>query len=117
MSDMEFQTLSRESLPNSAPMPLAIEPRMNGFRKNTRHMEAPLFGHSQSEEDSSELTSSRMRNIRFGSAEDSNFATMDFSVSAKRFKRSGEPSFGIRPMNGERMKLAEPADPFEEPLV
>jgi hypothetical protein len=44
---------------------------------------------------------------------------MDFSVSAKRFKRSGEPNFGIRPMEGERMKLAEPAelvDPFDEPL-
>jgi hypothetical protein len=98
-------------------MPLAIEPRMNGFRKNTRHMVVPLFDHSKSEEDSPELTSSRMRNIRFGSAEDSNLATMDFSVSAKRFKRSGEPNFGIRPMEGERMKLAEPADPFEEPLA
>lgn len=98
-------------------MPLAIEPRMNGFRKNTRHIELPFFDHSKSEEDSPELSSSRMRNIRFGSAESSNFASMDFSVSAKRFKRSGDPSFGIRPMNGERMKLAEPADPFDEPLV
>jgi hypothetical protein len=42
---------------------------------------------------------------------------MDFSVSAKRLKRSGEPNFGIRPMEGERMKLAEPADPFDEPLA
>lgn len=98
-------------------MPLAIEPRINSFRKHTRHMEVSFFGCSKTEEDSSALTSSRMRNIRFGSAEASNFATMDFSVSAKRFKRSGEPSFGIRPMEGERIKLAEPVDPFDEPLA
>jgi hypothetical protein len=98
-------------------MPLAIEPRVNGIRKNKRHMEVPLFDHSKSEEELLELTASRMRNIRFGSAEDSNLAPMDFPVSAKRFKRSGDPSFGIRPVEGERMKITEPADPFDEPLV
>jgi hypothetical protein len=65
-------------------LPLAIKPRLNGFRKNTPHTVVPLF---------------------------------DRSVSDKQVGRSGEPSFGIRPMEGERMKLTEPADPFDEPLA
>jgi hypothetical protein len=87
MSDFEFQTNSQgQSLPSRAPLPLAIKPRLNGFRKNTHHTVVPLF---------------------------------DRSVSDKQVGRSGEPSFGIRPTEGERMNPAEPAelvDPFDEPL-
>ena len=87
-------------------------PRANGFSKNTKVAEVSLLAPPQTGEEATEMTSSSRRDIRFG-ADD---AAMDFSVSAKRLKRSGEPSVGFRPVEGNRTKESVAADPFAEPL-
>lgn len=108
MSDMD----SRKSTPDFLP----IMPRANGFRKNMGVAEVPLLVPPQTDDQATEIIPFRMRDIRFGAVEAGADAAMDFSVTAKKFKRSGKPNFRTRPIEGERMNLAEPDDPFDEPL-